>query len=153
MEHELSLEDTIISFAPLLDPDLPAEQLASIMADLRSAHFHPERPDGFVAPTFDLKAEGFDERRYWRGPVWINTNWLLWAGLTQHGQTAEADEILLKQPAPRRRRRASTSTSTRSAARVRHRGLRLDGGADARPHRAPPGRRTGTRLAALLGEG
>ena len=94
MEHELSVEDTIISFAPLLDPDLPAEQLASIMADLRSAHFHPERPDGFVAPSFDLKAEGFDERRYWRGPVWINTNWLLWAGLTQHGQTAEADEIL-----------------------------------------------------------
>ena len=94
VEHELSVEDTIISFAPLLDPDLPAEQLASIMADLRSAHFHPERPDGFVAPSFDLKAEGFDERRYWRGPVWINTNWLLWAGLTQHGQTAEADEIL-----------------------------------------------------------
>ena len=82
VEHELSVEDTIISFAPLLDPDLPAEQLASIMADLRSAHFHPERPDGFVAPSFDLKAEDFDERRYWRGPVWINTNWLLWAGLT-----------------------------------------------------------------------
>ena len=95
VEHELSVEDTIISFAPLLDPDLPAEQLAAIMADLRSAHFHPERPDGFVAPTFDLKAEGFDERRYWRGPVWINTNWILWAGLTQHGQTAEAEEILL----------------------------------------------------------
>ena len=29
------------------------------------------------------------------GPVWINTNWLLWNGLRQHGQHAEADEILL----------------------------------------------------------
>ena len=47
-----------------------------------------------MAPSFDLVAEGFDERRYWRGPVWINTNWLLWMGLRQHGQDAEADEIL-----------------------------------------------------------
>ena len=27
------------------------------------------RPDGFVAPSFDLLAEGFDERHYWRGPI------------------------------------------------------------------------------------
>jgi hypothetical protein len=57
--------------------------------------FHPDRPDGHVVPTYDLAAEGFDERRYWRGPVWINTNWLLWNGLLQHGQAGEADAILL----------------------------------------------------------
>ena len=65
------------------------------MADLRSAHFHPERPTAFVAPSYDLLAKDFDQRRYWRGPVWINTNWLLWMGLRQHGQDAEADAILL----------------------------------------------------------
>ena len=65
------------------------------MADLRSASFHPSRPDGYVVPSYDLAGEGFDERRYWRGPVWINTNWLLWNGLSQHGQTEEADAILL----------------------------------------------------------
>ena len=27
--------------------------------------------------------------------MWINTNWLLWMGLRQHGQNAEADAILL----------------------------------------------------------
>ncbi|HEY4190801.1 MAG TPA: trehalase family glycosidase [Candidatus Limnocylindrales bacterium] len=95
VRRERSAEDTIVSFAPLLDPDLPADQLASIMGDLRSAHFHPDRPTGYVAPSYDLLGTGFDERRYWRGPIWINTNWLLWAGLTQHGQTAEADQILL----------------------------------------------------------
>ena len=95
VRNERSVEDTIVSFAPLLDPALPREQLDAIMADLRSASFHPDRPDGFVAPSYDLLGEGFDERRYWRGPVWINTNWLLWQGLRQHGQTAEADEILL----------------------------------------------------------
>jgi hypothetical protein len=95
VRNERSVEDTIVSFAPLLDPDLPGGQLASIMADLRSASFHPERPDGYVVPSYDLRGEGFDERRYWRGPVWINTNWLLWNGLVQHGQTEEADAILL----------------------------------------------------------
>jgi hypothetical protein len=92
---ERSVEDTVVSFAPLLDPDLPSAQLASIMADLRSASFHPSRPDGYVVPSYDLVGEGFDERRYWRGPVWINTNWLLWNGLSQHGQADEADAILL----------------------------------------------------------
>ena len=23
--------------------------------------------------------------RYWRGPLWINVNWLLWLGLRGHG--------------------------------------------------------------------
>ncbi len=117
VNNERSVEDTIISFAPLLDPDLPAAQLAAIMADLRSAHFHPDRPDGFVAPSFDLKADGFDERRYWRGPVWINTNWLLWAGPAparpgRRGRRDPAVAACAWSTAP-----ASTSTSTRSAAR------------------------------------
>ena len=91
---ERGVEDTIVSFAPLLDfPDLPKEHLD--VCDLRSASFHPDRPaDGFVVPS-DLLGEGFDERRYWRGPVWIDTNWLLWSGLHQHGQLEEADEMLV----------------------------------------------------------
>jgi hypothetical protein len=90
---ERSVEDTIVSFAPLLDPALPGDVVASLVADLRSSSFHPDRPDGYIVPSFDLKAEGFDERRYWRGPVWINTNWLLAAGLRQHGETELADQI------------------------------------------------------------
>jgi hypothetical protein len=91
---ERGAEDSIVSFVPLLDPDLPRAQLESIMADLGSAAFHPDRPDGYVVPSYDLLGERFDERRYWRGPVWINTNWLLWNGLQQHGQGAVADEIV-----------------------------------------------------------
>jgi neutral trehalase len=93
--RERSAEDTIVSFAPLLDPALPKDQVDAIVADLRSASFHPSRPNSYVVPSYDLLGEGFDERRYWRGPVWINTNWLLLAGLRQHGFDAEADEIAL----------------------------------------------------------
>ena len=95
VRNERGAENTIVSFVPLLDPDLPKAQLDALVADLASASFHPDRPDGYVVPSYDLAGEGFDERRYWRGPVWINTNWLLWWGLRQHGLAAAAEEVLL----------------------------------------------------------
>ena len=138
---ERSVEDTIISFAPLLDPDLPAAQLASIMADLRSASFHPDRPDGHVVPSYDLVGEGFDERRYWRGPVWINTNWLLWNGLMQHGQTDEADAILLSSLGLVARAWVPRVLRPVRRPGLRDRRVRLDGSPHARLHSSTAGRR------------
>jgi hypothetical protein len=89
----LEPEESIVSFAPLLDPDLPTERVDAIVADLASACFHPEAKDHFVVPSYSVQGPGFDRRRYWRGPVWINTNWLLWSGLRQHGREQEATEI------------------------------------------------------------
>jgi glycogen debranching enzyme len=30
-------------------------------------------------------------KRYWRGPTWINSSWLLWIGLMRLGYTEEAE--------------------------------------------------------------
>ena len=79
--------------AKLWDPDLPGERLDAIVADLASACFHPDMDDHFVVPSYSVRSPGFDRRRYWRGPVWINTNWLLWSGLRQHRLDQEAAEI------------------------------------------------------------
>jgi len=92
---ERSAEDTIVSFMPLLDPDLPKDQLEAIVADLHSASFHPAREISYVVPSYDLLAKDFNERQYWRGPIWINTNWLLLAGLRQHGYHSLADQVLV----------------------------------------------------------
>jgi glycogen debranching enzyme len=35
-------------------------------------------------PSYDPADHGYDRRRYWRGAVWVNTNWLIWHGLRQH---------------------------------------------------------------------
>jgi glycogen debranching enzyme len=32
-------------------------------------------------------------RRYWRGPTWINTAWLLWLGLLRLGYEEQAQEL------------------------------------------------------------
>jgi hypothetical protein len=89
-----SPEDTITSLGPVLDPRLPAATVDTIAALLDSPEFRPrDDPGHFMVPSFDLRARGFDPRRYWRGPIWINTDWLLWRGLTSHGRTRLADEI------------------------------------------------------------
>jgi len=105
-------KDSIASMAPLLDPGLPSDVAAAIVADLSSPHFTAspaehasERSDAvhgrpanaaerhFLFPSYDLEAPDFDRRRYWRGPVWINTDWLVWRGLRQHGAAAMATQV------------------------------------------------------------
>jgi len=89
-------KDSISSMTPLLDPDLPAEVVAAICADLGSPHFTaPAAGAGqhFLFPSYDLEAPDFDRRRYWRGPVWINTDWLVWRGLRPHGAAPLAKQV------------------------------------------------------------
>lgn len=44
-------------------------------------------------PSYDLTGEAFDPHRYWRGPAWFNTNWMLERGLRLHGERGRADAL------------------------------------------------------------
>ena len=44
-------------------------------------------------PSVPLDSEFFDSDRYWQGPSWLNTNWLIIDGLKRYGFTEEADEL------------------------------------------------------------
>jgi glycogen debranching enzyme len=80
---------TIASFGPLLDPQLPAAQVRSLSDLLLSARFAGAA--GYPVPTCDIQSATFDRAAFWRGPTWINTNWLLWYGAAQHGLAVIAD--------------------------------------------------------------
>ena len=44
-------------------------------------------------PSMDLKVDYFKPLMYWRGPVWINMNWMFWLGLLNYGYKKEAEVI------------------------------------------------------------
>jgi len=75
---------TIQGLVPLLDPDLPEEVATRLVAELESPHFRG--PEGIGVASSDLLAPTFERRRYWRGPVWANLNWLLSRALRGHGR-------------------------------------------------------------------
>ncbi len=47
----------------------------------------------YPVPSYDRQAPGYSPNRYWRGPVWINVDWLLEQGLRGYGFDAYADKV------------------------------------------------------------
>jgi hypothetical protein len=90
---------TWTALAPLALPDLPAE------IGQRLVDEHLLDPDQFwlpvpppsvsaADPTFsrdDTPVPGL--RRYWRGPTWVNSAWLVWLGLRRLGYDGPAQEL------------------------------------------------------------
>jgi hypothetical protein len=62
-----------------------------LLATLTGDHFGLGRVA--LVPSHDLTAPTFDSSRYWRGPSWFNTAWLVAEGLATHGQPLRAKEI------------------------------------------------------------
>ena len=49
--------------------------------------------DALPVPTVPPSDPAFDPDRSWRGPVWVNVNWLLAEGLAEDGLRREASEL------------------------------------------------------------
>lgn len=47
----------------------------------------------YPAASYDRSAPGYSPRRYWRGPVWIQMNWLMMHGLVKYGYTGHAARL------------------------------------------------------------
>jgi glycogen debranching enzyme len=44
-------------------------------------------------PSYDRYGYGFSPVQYWRGPVWINMNWLLLRGFQRYGFDEQAKRL------------------------------------------------------------
>ena len=68
--------------------DLPGDVVDALVAGMVGPRFALN--DRVPLPSYDLTGPAFDTTRYWRGPAWINTSWLVLRGLKRHGRHAEA---------------------------------------------------------------
>lgn len=47
----------------------------------------------FLCPSFSASSLNFDSKKYWRGPLWPNVNWLLYHGLKRYGFDELANKV------------------------------------------------------------
>lgn len=73
---------------------IPSAPQAQRMIDkMESSAYSGENNSVFLCPTLTVDHPEFDYCRYWRGPVWININWLIYKGCVQYGYTELAERI------------------------------------------------------------
>jgi hypothetical protein len=85
---------TWAALSPLALPDLPEPIGRRLVEEhLLSERFWTAVAPPSVAtdePAFSLREHTLGLRRYWRGPSWINSAWLVWLGLTRLGYDEDA---------------------------------------------------------------
>ena len=82
------------SFVPLF-AGIPDAQTAReiVKHHFENGNFSGPSGEFFLCASYDPTAAAFDPKRYWRGPVWINLNWLLFHGFRRYGFRDLADQI------------------------------------------------------------
>jgi hypothetical protein len=89
---------TVAALAPLALPDLPEAIGRRLVEEhlLAAAEFlTPVAPPSVAAsePSYAPGGSRGPLRRYWRGPTWVNTAWLVWLGLVRLGYTEAAARL------------------------------------------------------------
>lgn len=84
---------TISGIMPLIGEVPTQEQAEQILRTLASDHFAATKENVCLCPTHSLLAEDIDFQKYWRGPVWINMNWMLYHGLRRYDFDALAELV------------------------------------------------------------
>lgn len=81
------------SFAPLfagIPEPWQAKELANHFNEGRFSGMQNER---FLCASFDPTSTYFNSKKYWRGPIWINLNWLIFRGLKAYNLSDEAERL------------------------------------------------------------
>jgi glycogen debranching enzyme len=81
---------TIATFFPFWSHTVPVSRAAQLADRLRDpAQYWPPHP----VPSVPLDAAQFEEERYWKGPTWVNANWIIIQGLAAHGEAELAASL------------------------------------------------------------
>ncbi|WP_010134128.1 MGH1-like glycoside hydrolase domain-containing protein [Ochrovirga pacifica] len=81
---------TSSSFAPIF-ANFVSQQRVENMLNIMLDKFGGE--DKYLCASFDPTNERFDPKKYWRGPVWVNLNWMLYRGCRAYDYNTLAERI------------------------------------------------------------
>ena len=85
---------TAAGFMPLFGVATTTEQAKGLYERLNSLSFCSlHQGNCFTIPNYDMSRKEFDSKNYWRGPVWININWMLSQGLKSYGYHEKSDSM------------------------------------------------------------
>jgi hypothetical protein len=85
---------TISSFVPIYTGLIPKNDIDLFVKWITHSHWCGEGKCQTPAlPSTDLQETYFKTVTYWRGPIWVNTNWLIYLGLLKYGYKDTAEHI------------------------------------------------------------
>lgn len=64
-----------------------------MLESLENTGFCLKDESSIPVPSYDRYGYGFSPVRYWRGPVWINLDWLLMRGFERYGFREQAERL------------------------------------------------------------
>lgn len=89
--HKFLKEPSIATLLPLYAGTIARDRAALLVKSLENDHmFGPPHP----VPSAPLSSTWFDPERYWQGPAWLNTNWLIADGLRRYGYHDHAEALI-----------------------------------------------------------
>ncbi|KAB8154985.1 glycoside hydrolase [Kordia sp. TARA_039_SRF] len=78
------------SFTPLF-ANIPDKEKADILVNTMMEKFGNDHQ--YLCASFDPTSDLYNPKKYWRGPVWINVNWIIYNGLKKYGYTTIAERV------------------------------------------------------------
>lgn len=78
-------------FAPLFAKIYTQKEAEGLIYDYLENESEFKTP--YLLPTVSTSDPSFDPNGFWRGPVWMATNWFIYKGLQKYGFDRQAEEI------------------------------------------------------------